>query len=97
MQIENKVQYSRVLLGYLEVFKGYDFLQICAELLIVEMLTKQFFCQSTTFLNSMGGLIPPPLGRSRNSGSLVELGLITSTVVSKVPCIRFEVEHMSNN
>ena len=23
----------------------------------------------------MGGLIPPPLGRSRNSGSLVELGL----------------------
>ena len=39
MQIENKVQCSRVLLGYLEVFKGYDFLQIGAELLIVEMLT----------------------------------------------------------
>ena len=30
---------SRVLLGYLEAFKGYDFLQICAGLLIVEMLT----------------------------------------------------------
>ena len=65
----------RVLLGYLEAFKGYDFLQMCAKLLIEEMLTQQFFCQSTTFGNSRQGQYLPLLGRSRNSRMLVELGL----------------------